>query len=146
MVALYVQVLTLNHITDADQIVLGDFLQRFFISFQRMVFTALGFVEHSLFTFAGKDRLNVDPTTVQVTGYAGAGFRVTAKLAHFGLKLSCGRAAICRTLYKQRFELRVLDIFGAGLEAFLAIFAGFDQVVQDRDGFFIKVSHFSIPC
>jgi hypothetical protein len=39
----------------------------------------------------------------------------------------------------------VLDVFSAGLEAFLAILAGLDQVVQDRDGFFVDVSHFSVP-
>jgi hypothetical protein len=39
----------------------------------------------------------------------------------------------------------MLDVFSAGLESFLAILAGLDQVVQDRDGFFVDVSHFPVP-
>jgi hypothetical protein len=36
----------------------------------------------------------------------------------------------------------VLDVFSASLEPFLTVFAGFDQVVEYRDGFFIHVGHF----
>jgi hypothetical protein len=62
------------------------------------------------------------------------------------LQFSSGSGAIGRTLNKQRFEFWVLDVFSASLEPFLTVFAGFNQVVEYRDGFFIHVGHFSIPC
>jgi hypothetical protein len=40
----------------------------------------------------------------------------------------------------------VLDVFSASLEPFLTVLAGFNQVIEYRDGFFIHVGHFSIPC
>jgi hypothetical protein len=39
----------------------------------------------------------------------------------------------------------MLDVFCAGLEAFLAVFAGLDQVIEYGDRFFVDISHFSIP-
>ena len=45
VVTLYAVVLTLNQVTIAHQVVLFDFLHGFTVSLQRMVFTALGFVE-----------------------------------------------------------------------------------------------------
>jgi hypothetical protein len=40
----------------------------------------------------------------------------------------------------------VFDVFSASLEPFLTVLAGFNQVVEYRNRFFIHVGHFSIPC
>ncbi|MNG41540.1 hypothetical protein D3C84_1307850 [compost metagenome] len=70
---------------------------------------------------------------MQVTSDAGGGFRIAAQGANRRLQFSRSSRAIGSTLNEQRLELWVLDVFSAGLEAFLAIFAGLDQVVQDGD-------------
>ena len=68
MVALHAVVLTLNQITDTHQVVFADFLQRFLVGLERMVFATLGFVEHRFFILTGEHGFHVHPTTVQVTG------------------------------------------------------------------------------
>jgi hypothetical protein len=40
----------------------------------------------------------------------------------------------------------MFDVFSASLEPFLTVLAGFNQVIEYRDGFFIHIGHFSIPC
>ena len=40
--------LTLNQVTNTQQVVLVDFLDRFLVSLQGVVFTALGFVQYCL--------------------------------------------------------------------------------------------------
>ncbi|MNH38186.1 hypothetical protein D3C79_991800 [compost metagenome] len=72
-------VLTLNQVANAHQVVLVDFLHGVAVSLQRMVFTALGFIEHGILALAGEHRLHVDPTTVQVAADTGGSFRIATQ-------------------------------------------------------------------
>ncbi|MNP48249.1 hypothetical protein D3C76_1423550 [compost metagenome] len=124
---------------------LVDFLHGVAVSLQRMVLTALGFIEYSFLALAGEHRLHVDPTTVHVTADTGGGFRIAPHRTHGRLQFRCGRPTIGRSLDEQGFEFRVPDVFSASLESGLTVLAGFNQVVEYRNGFFIHVGHFSIP-
>jgi hypothetical protein len=145
MVALHAMVLTLNQIANTNQVVLADFLHGFFVSLKGMVFTALGFVEHCFFVLASEHGFHVHPTAMHITGNAGGSFRIATQGPYGSLQLSRGGSAVCGALDEQILELWMLDVFSASLETFLTIFAGLDQVVQDGDGFFVDVGHFSIP-
>jgi hypothetical protein len=138
-------VLTLNQVANAYQIVLPDFLYGFVVSLQSMVFAALGFVKDRFFVLASEHGFHVHPTAVQVTGHAGGSFRVATQRPYGSLQFSRGGGAVYGALVEQFLEFWMLDVFSASLETFLTVFAGFDQVVQDGDGFFIDVGHFSIP-
>ncbi|MCY1248641.1 hypothetical protein D9M72_620910 [compost metagenome] len=82
---------------------------------------------------------------MQVTADTGGGFRIATHRTHRGLQLRSSRSTIGRTIDKQGFEFRVLDVYSASLEPGLTVLAGFNQVIEYRNRFFIHVSHFSIP-
>ncbi|MNG12931.1 hypothetical protein D3C84_965740 [compost metagenome] len=146
MIALHAVVLTLNDVTNAHQVVLVDFFHGFSVSLQCMVFTTFGFVQHCLFILAGEYRFHIDPAPMQIATDTGGSFRIATHRTHGCLQFRGGAGAVGGTLHKQGFEFRVLNIFSASLEPFLTVLAGFDQVIEYRDRFFIHVGHFSIPC
>jgi hypothetical protein len=83
---------------------------------------------------------------MQIAGDTAGGFWVAAQRTNGDLQFGRGRGAVGGALNKQGFEFRVFDVFSASLEPFLTVLAGFNQVVEYRNGFFIHVGHFSIPC
>src|SRR5690606_24724673 len=96
----------------------------------------LALVEDGFIILASNQRFEIDPAPMQIAGHAAAGFRITAQGAHQLLQFGhCGRA-ILRTLDHGGFQLRILEVFSALAKAFLAVFAGFDQIVEYRNRFF----------
>jgi hypothetical protein len=83
---------------------------------------------------------------VQGTRDAAGVFRVAAKGTYCGFQLGSCRCAVGGTFGEQGFEFWVLDVLSALFKTLLAVDAGFDQVVEYGDRFFVGVSHFSIPC
>src|SRR5690606_20992765 len=82
-------------------------------------------------------RLEVDPAAVQVATQAAAGFRITAQRADQCLEFRRGRCAVLSPVQEQGLEVAALHVLGALAKAFLAILAGFDQVVEGRNDVFV---------
>ncbi|MNP79384.1 hypothetical protein D3C76_1772070 [compost metagenome] len=79
---------------------------------------------------------------MQITADTGGSFRIATHRAYEALQFSGSACAIGRTFHEQGFEFRLFDVFSASLEPFLTVLAGFDQVVEYRNRFFIHVGHF----
>ncbi|MCY1438183.1 hypothetical protein D9M71_543730 [compost metagenome] len=78
---------------------------------------------------------------MQVAADAGGGFRVATQAAHLALQFTGSIGAVAGALDEERFQLGVLHIIGRGLEAFFAILAVLDQVVEHVDHVFVGVAH-----
>ncbi|MNG33046.1 hypothetical protein D3C84_1191970 [compost metagenome] len=78
---------------------------------------------------------------MQVTADAGGGFRVATQATHLALQFAGRIGTLTGTLNEERFQFGVLHIIGRGLEAFLAILAVLDQVVEHVDHVFVGIAH-----
>src|SRR5690606_10078029 len=71
-----------------------------------------------------------DPTAVQVGAHAGAVLGLATQFQHGSLQLLRRFGALPRTLREELLHIGSLDVFGADLEAGLAVLAGLDQLVE----------------
>ncbi|GBH12405.1 Isopentenyldiphosphate isomerase [Pseudomonas syringae pv. actinidiae] len=119
-------------------------LKRLAIGFLGNVFATLCFFQYSQIIVAGECGFQLDPCLVQISRYAGRIFWLAAQLLYMLLELSNCCAYFRRTACEKSFHRWGLRIFCAGLEPFFTVDAGFNQVIQDRDRFFIDISHLII--
>jgi len=86
----------------------------------------------------GKGRFQIDPAAVQCTGSAGACFRLGfAHVVDLLLQLGDEAGSLARIFVKERFQLRIFHAISGLLKTFLAIFEGFDQVIDNRYNFLL---------
>ncbi len=140
MVALHALELALDYHADVRRQVL---VERLAVALQRHVLTPLAFVEDGLVILAGDHRFQIDPAPMQIAGHARTCFRITTEGANQLLQFGRCAGAVLGALHHGGLEVGTLEVFGAFAEALLAVFAGFDQVVEYRNRFF-RV-HFRSP-
>ena len=83
------------------------------------------------------NRFQVDPTAMQRAGGTTVRFRRFPQASHLTLQVCCEARALLGIFGKKRFQLRIFHAISGLLKTFLAIFEGFDQVIDNRYNFLL---------